>query len=460
MVDGVRIIVPDSLNLITPYVLMEQQDWFEDEIKFVRCLLRPGQKLVDIGANYGVYTLSMAHAVGPSGQVWAFEPASTTRNLLAESVALNGFSQVVVVQSALSKNCGTAWLALRENAELNALIPQESSGGSEAVPVVTLDDCMGRYGWSAVDFIKIDAEGEETNILAGGKAFFSDLSPLVQYEVKAGAELQLTLVKDFAALGYDSYRLVPGLDLLIPFDDGSMPDPYLLNLFACKRECAQRLAARGLLLDSSCHSTDYENSLKEVANRSAYNWRHTIAKLPYGALLSNRWEQTVVAEDCSEVEQALALYAVSRDSALPTVQRFGALEASFGGFRRLCERQPSFLRSASLARVAREFGARAIAVNALQQLSNVILQTNRADVSEPFLAPGKRFDSVPPGNVIGNWVFAAILEEIERLASYSSFYTGISARQRLEAIRTLGYADAEMDRRLRLLQMRMRLHVS
>lgn len=76
LVDGVRIVVPDSLNLITPYVLLEQQDWFEDEIKFLRGMLKPGQKVIDIGANYGVYTLSMAHAVGATGCVWAFEPAS------------------------------------------------------------------------------------------------------------------------------------------------------------------------------------------------------------------------------------------------------------------------------------------------------------------------------------------------------------------------------------------------
>lgn len=85
--DGVRIVVPDSLDRITPYVVLEQQDWFEDEIKFVRRLLKPGQKAIDIGANYGVYTLSMAKAVGPTGRVWAFEPASRTARLLAEGIA-------------------------------------------------------------------------------------------------------------------------------------------------------------------------------------------------------------------------------------------------------------------------------------------------------------------------------------------------------------------------------------
>lgn len=64
-----RIRVPDSLDLITPYVLREQHDWFEDELTFVRHCLQPGQHAIDIGANYGVYTLSMAKSVGPSGRI-------------------------------------------------------------------------------------------------------------------------------------------------------------------------------------------------------------------------------------------------------------------------------------------------------------------------------------------------------------------------------------------------------
>src|SRR5512145_3343913 len=108
LVDGVRVVVPDTLDLITPYVLQEQQDWFEDEIRFLRRLLQPGQKVIDIGANYGVYTLSMAHVVGPEGRVWAFEPATNTARLLAEGIASNGFSQVILEPSALSNACGTA----------------------------------------------------------------------------------------------------------------------------------------------------------------------------------------------------------------------------------------------------------------------------------------------------------------------------------------------------------------
>lgn len=460
LVDGVRIVVPESLDLITPYVLLEQQDWFEDEIKFVRRLLEPGQNVIDIGASYGVYTLSMAHAVGPTGRVWAFEPASSTAKLLAEGVSANGFGHIVLERSALSSACGTAQLSRAASPELNALLHgKPSTRASETVSLATLDECLKKRCWRDIAFVKIDAEGEEANILEGGERFFSELSPLVQYEIKAGTSWHMELVQDFAALCYDSYRLVPGLDLLVPFDSESPPDDYLLNLFCCKRDCAERLAARGLLTDSATHllgaeMEQFKDIAEKVKNRNAYDWRHTIANLPYGARLANRWEQTVAAGNSVEVGEALACYALSRDSSLSAAERFAALAAGFNVLKTLCEAQPSYLRLASVARIAQDYGARSLAVDALQRLGDDILQHDRVDASEPFLAPGKRFDSIAPGESMRDWVLAAVLEEYERLGSFSSFYTGVSARRNLEIISTLGFGSPEMERRLLLLRKR------
>ena len=173
---GTRVVTPDSVNLITPYVLYEQQDWFEDEIGFLRRFLLPGQQAIDVGANYGVYTLSVAKAVGPTGAVWAFEPASSTAAFLAQGIAANNFTHVVLERSALSRECGTGQLAINDNSELNALVRDEPSGGaSESIRLVTLDDCLQRYGWKRIDFLKIDAEGEEANIIEGGRRFLAEL---------------------------------------------------------------------------------------------------------------------------------------------------------------------------------------------------------------------------------------------------------------------------------------------
>jgi len=449
LVDGVRVIVPDSLELITSYVLREQGDWFEDEIKFLRHLLQSGQKIIDIGANYGVYTLSMAKRVGPTGRVWAFEPASSTAALLEASIAANEYSQVVLEKCALSNVMGTAQLSLNANSELNALVHGvQSSGESETVPLVTLDSCMETHGWQGIDFMKIDAEGEEANILRGGARFFATESPLVEYEVKAGNEMHLELVQAFSQLGYESYRLVPGLNLLVPFDPKSPVDGYLLNLFCCKPDRAKQLAAEGFLIESAA------NGGAEMNSAAKYGWRESLSKLPYGEGLVEHWQKTVANGHSGEVERGLSFYAQSRDAALTAAGRFAALEASFILFKTLCENQPAFLRLSSLARVARDFGACQVDVNALGMLCNTIFQKRQVNPSEPFLAPGERFDTLPPGQLIAEWVAAAALEELERNQSFSSFYTPQISLERLKIIRDLGFGSAEMKRRLDLLQRR------
>ncbi|HTQ99426.1 MAG TPA: FkbM family methyltransferase [Candidatus Acidoferrum sp.] len=458
--DGVRIVVPDSLQLITPYVIAEQQDWFEDEIKFLRRLLQPGERVIDIGANYGVYTLSMAKTVGVEGHVWAFEPAPYTARLLSEGISSNNFTQITLVQSALSNLCGSARLSISPHSELNALIHGESTAGeSEIVPVVTLDDCLEKYGWHEIDFMKIDAEGEETNILKGGTHFFAKMSPLIQYEIKAGTELNLRLVKEFASIGYDSYLLVPGLDLLAPFDASSPPDGYLLNLFCCKPERARQLSSRGFLTSSgiglSRHEQDQSDELfSSTEFPNTYHWRKTLARLPYGILLADRWEQTKATETRAEIGKALTLYFFSQDISQSARQRIAALGACVNQLVEVCERQPTSLQLCSLARAARDYGARSLAVNALGRFINSLLQNKNMALDEPFLPPGKRFDSLVPGEDMNNWLLASALEEFETLSSFSSFYLGASSRQRLEVIGKTGFASPEMKRRLQLLTAR------
>jgi FkbM family methyltransferase len=243
---GVTVAVPGRIDLLTPYVLLEQEDWFEDEIGFLRKTLRAGMRVVDIGANYGLYTLSLAKVVGPSGRVWAVEPASGTADYLRQSVELNGFGQVTVIQKALSDREGTARLSIEANSELNSL-SAGTSGATEEVPLTTLDALAAGQAWGAIDFLKLDAEGEEERIVAGGVVFLGTASPLVMFEIRHGERLNLQLVERLAAAGYGTYRLVPGLDLLVPWDPAAALDPFQLNLFACKPDRAALLESAGAL---------------------------------------------------------------------------------------------------------------------------------------------------------------------------------------------------------------------
>ena len=151
--------------------------------------------------------------------------------------------------------------------------------------------------------------------------------------------------------------------------------------------------------------------------------------------------------------QALSFYARSRDAALSMVERCRALEASFLQLRELCNRNPKRLRLASLARVANDYGERAVAVNALTRLSEYIRQTGAVDPIEPFLAPLERFESIAPRKSLSDWILGGVLEQLERRERFSSFYAGPSALQRLEAIHTLGFGSPEMGRRLELVRL-------
>jgi hypothetical protein len=312
---------------------------------------------------------------------------------------------------------------------------------------------MDRFAWQDIDLLKIDAEGEEANIVKGGRRFFANLAPLVQYELrKSAADMNFELIRDFAAIGYDSYRFLPGLDLLVPFDAESPPDSYLLNLFCCNSVCAGRLSVRRLLL----RPVDFvgaNNALDASTGPGArYHWRQALAHLPYAMPLMSAWQTAEQAGDGVKVQQALSLYARSRDVALTMPERFCALETSFLQFRALCEREPSHLRLGSLARIAHDFGQRAVVVNSLTRLIESIRLTGKVDANEPFLAPLARFDTVAPGEVLRNWILAAALEQLEQRERFSSFYAGPRALDRLEAIDALGFGSPSMKRRLELVR--------
>ncbi len=400
--------------------------------------------------------LSIRHGRRTHGPpLWAFEPASSTAAFLEQGIAANNFAQVVLERSALSRDCGTARLTLNENSELNTLdVAGRAGGTTETVRVVTLDDCLQRYGWKHIDLLKIDAEGQESNIIEGGRRFLTDLSPLILYEVKNREELNLELVGKLAAFGFDSYRLVPGLDLLVPFDPAAKPDGYLLNLFCCKKDQAAAISDKGLLLDSaSIASAKAENRFNDFLHdqRRQYGWEKKLAQLPYAAACAHLW-QSKPAD--SAVAHALACFAMSEDRELGPIERYSALEASLQTLSPLCRPPSRYLRLASAARAASDYGARSVAVAALAQLYDELSRNPSANLGEPFLPPGKRFDTIAPRENIQHWLLAAVLEEFERLSSFSSFYTGETARKRLEIIASLGYESAEMRRRLLLVRTR------
>lgn len=118
--------------------------------------------MIDIGANFGVYTLSAAQAVGPEGRIWSFEPTARTAAFLSRSLEANNFGNVSIIRAGLSNRIGVAPLKVSRNPEYNSFgsLPQGETANFEAVPITTLDHWAAENRWPDIDFIKLDAEGE------------------------------------------------------------------------------------------------------------------------------------------------------------------------------------------------------------------------------------------------------------------------------------------------------------
>jgi FkbM family methyltransferase len=130
-------------------------------------LVRPGMTAVDVGANLGLYSMLLSRLVGPSGRVISFEPDPDLFALLRENCAANAASNVEARGLALGGAAGRLSLnRLTFNSGDNHLgaASGETFRRPVEVEVAALDRLMP--GLEA-DFIKIDVQGWELNVLRG-----------------------------------------------------------------------------------------------------------------------------------------------------------------------------------------------------------------------------------------------------------------------------------------------------
>ncbi len=221
--EGLSLAVESNLRSIVTTVLLGQGDWFEPEMEFWRSQLKPGMTVIDVGANVGVYTFSAAQQVGSTGKVLAVEPFSTCLSCLQETCHLNQLSWVTICRGAASDSPGTAHLALHSANELNEVIVADSpllaSGNVEEIACFTLDSLIEQENLSQVDWLKIDAEGHELQVLKGSEQILARFSPKILYENIAGSKGSNLPVAEFLqAQGYQLFRYQPFLQQLIPID--------------------------------------------------------------------------------------------------------------------------------------------------------------------------------------------------------------------------------------------------
>ena len=150
-----------------------------DEMNFVRRYLRPGDGVVDVGANIGAYTLLAASILGREGRIVAFEPSPKAAARLKENVEINGLQNVQVHCVAVSETPGTV-LFYRNQDNVNRIVVdgsrEELQDETDLVTCVTLDDELAN---ARFEFGKIDIEGAELMAFRGGQNVLRQGNPPV-----------------------------------------------------------------------------------------------------------------------------------------------------------------------------------------------------------------------------------------------------------------------------------------
>jgi FkbM family methyltransferase len=184
----------------------------------LRELVKPGQTIYDVGANIGFFTILCARLVGPLGKVYAFEPIPRNVATLRHNIALNGLTNVVVVEKALSSSAGRAdmfispWSAFH-SLNVDGAVKRDNHGpdaGEITVDTVSLDAFVAEADAPAPDLIKIDVEGAELIVIEGMRHTMRSARPLLLCELHD------------TKLGYIEF--IESIDYLARVIDGDSPD--------------------------------------------------------------------------------------------------------------------------------------------------------------------------------------------------------------------------------------------
>ncbi|MBC6994165.1 FkbM family methyltransferase [Neolewinella lacunae] len=150
-------------------------------------LVKPGDVVLDVGANVGMYTLLASKLVGPAGKVYAFEPVHATHGALNENLRLNQAGEnVKTFKIALSNANGTAQMSIPTSVGRGSssdafnsfqLDTDPSDTGAEVVETIKLDTFVSQHGLKRIDFIKVDIEGAELLFFQGAEEVLQQLRP-------------------------------------------------------------------------------------------------------------------------------------------------------------------------------------------------------------------------------------------------------------------------------------------
>lgn len=208
-------------------------------------LLRPGDFVLDVGANVGTLCLPAARSVGPRGRVLAVEPTPRTAAVLRRSLTLNAVEGwVEVLQYAAGEGEGQGRLAVSSTLTHNSLLPLADTLDYVEVAIRPLDACVPQN--QAVDLVKLDVEGAELQAWRGMRRIIAEspgLAVIVEFGPshlqRAGIAIADWL-QELQAPGFTVWEIEERFGRLRPLRQEGLADVFSMNLLLLREPPMER----------------------------------------------------------------------------------------------------------------------------------------------------------------------------------------------------------------------------
>jgi FkbM family methyltransferase len=183
-------------------------EFSEGEVELFRQMAKPGNVVVEVGANIGAHTVFFGRHVGSRGRVLAFEPQRVVFQTLCANVALNSLTNVECYQQAVGDLPGSVLVPQLDYTQENNYGGLELGNFTQgdSVPVVTLDSLQ----LSRLNVLKIDVEGMEHSVLQGAQDTLARCRPILYVE-NDREDRSDQLIRLLDSLEYNLYWHTPPL---------------------------------------------------------------------------------------------------------------------------------------------------------------------------------------------------------------------------------------------------------
>lgn len=168
-----------DLGLSSPYLGAFKGVFLDTEYDCSGLLESPPRRIVDLGANIGMGSLSLESQF-PGAEFICVEPDPRNLSLLETNLQINDLDAEIVA-AAVGTTPGKLDLRFDADPTCSALetSPMHDLSNSTAVEVVTIPDLLARKGWETIDLMKIDIEGTEDQLLSGNNAWLAKVEAIV-----------------------------------------------------------------------------------------------------------------------------------------------------------------------------------------------------------------------------------------------------------------------------------------